>query len=270
MTVGAHSSGAVADLADLAQAIKRTELSDGNRESAWRLLGYEGYRVGRLRYGEQRGWSLMQLSGDLAASYLDPAVNLADRVSRLDLAVTVTTADPYVELGRYAYEGAVNFCSDHPKAARPWFITGVGSGWTTYIGQRESDLFFRCYDKDAESRSEGDPELERQYANAWRYELEIKGDVADQTAKRLVQADDVSRTSNAMVHAYLTQRGVEPPWQPDQPVKPIGTLRRRSDRDRKLAWLVKQVRPTVEWLSQNGDMDSVIAALGLDMRDTSS
>ncbi|HEY6022501.1 MAG TPA: replication initiation factor domain-containing protein [Candidatus Paceibacterota bacterium] len=263
LTVGAHRAKAVRDLADFTRSIAEGEQADGNKTSDWRLLGYEGYRTGRVRYGEARGWAIAQLSGDLASTWLRPMVTMADSVSRLDLAVTVATDQPDPNAGRILYEQAREWRLTHPKAAKPWFIGGDETGWTTYIGKRESDWFLRCYDKAAETREDGDPELIDQYKNAWRYELEIKGQPAQLTAEQLLRSGNIHNASNALVYAWLSHRGCEPPWTPDQPIQPVGTLRRRSDRDRKLLWLQTQVRPTVEWLSQNGDLDAVKRALGI-------
>jgi len=263
LTVGSHRRTSVETMRDLAKGLATAEENDGNHMRPWRLLGYEGYRCGRVRWGEARGWGLMQLSGDSANTYLAAALDCADSVSRLDLAVTVQTDSPRPDLGRELYEQARAWRDTHPKAARPWFIGGDGNGWTTYIGQRQSDAYFRCYDKAAETRDAGDESTIRQYVNAWRYELELKGEAAESTARRLVSANDIHQSTSALVHGWLSARGVIPPFDCEQPIRPIGTLRRRSDRDRKLDWLLSQVRPTVQWLVENGDIAKVYQNLGL-------
>jgi len=263
LTVGAHRRTSVQTMRNLANGLATAEEADGNHKRPWRLLGYEGYRCGRVRWGEARGWGLMQLSGDSANAYLAAALACADSVSRLDLAVTVQTDRPQPDLGRSVYDQATAWRVTHPKAARPWFIGGDDCGWTTYIGQRQSDLFFRCYDKAAETRDAGDESNIRQYVNAWRYELELKGEAAESTARRLLDSGNIHNATNALLHGWLSARGVTPAWDVDQPIRPIGTLRRRSDRDRKLDWLLSQVRPTVQWLVENGDGAAVMANLGL-------
>ena len=66
-----------------------------------------------------------------------------------------------------------------------------------------------------------------------------------------------------MVYRYLADRGISPPFDADTAIHPIGTLRRRSDRDGKLNWLSGQVAPTVRWLIDHGDTSAAMAALGL-------
>jgi len=264
LSVGAHRRGSVDTMRDLANGLATAEQADGNRRRAKGVVGYQGFRCGRVFWGECRGWGLLQLSGDSARAYLAPALDCADSVSRLDLAVTVQTDRPNPDLGRELYDQARDWRVTHPKAAKPWYITGDDTGWTTYIGKRSSDLYFRCYDKAAETRDDGDESAMRQYVNSWRYELELKDEPAESTARRLVDSRDVPGTTSAIVHGWLTARGVTPPWDIEQPVRPIGTLRRRSDRDRKLDWLLSQVRPTVQWLVENGDSAEVLQRLGLE------
>jgi DNA relaxase NicK len=267
LTLGGHTERSVRGLTDLARTVKQQELADGNAERPWRLLGYEGFRCGRVRFGLARGWALVQLSGDTAAAYLTTAVDLADSVSRLDLAVTIQTDQPDPTLGERAYVEACAFRVDHPRASEPWRIAGYEGGHTTYIGRRGSDLFFRLYNKEAEARSANDEADVSQYANSWRYELELKGKTAQDTAERLVRADNVSNACLSLVRTYVQAHGITATWDDDSAIRPIGTFRRRSDRDRKLDWLRKQVEPTVRWLIQHGDSIAAMNALGLTMNE---
>lgn len=263
LTAGAHTRASVTALRDLASAAKHDELSHGDREVPWRLLGYEGWRVGRVRWGECRGWGLLQLSGELAASLGAAAWDCADSVSRLDLAVTCQFATPNPSLGREAYEQARAWRQEHTHAAAPWFVGGDDGGWTTYLGKRASDTFMRLYDKGAESRAQGDDGEARQYADSWRYELELKGEYAERTAAQLFRSGDEPAFTKMHLWRYLTDHGITPPFDVDAPTVKLAQLRRRSDRERKLDWLARQVRPTVAWLAENGDSGSVLAALGL-------
>jgi DNA relaxase NicK len=205
----------------------------------------------------------MQLSGELAYQHGEQAYDFADSVSRLDLAVTLVPASPDPNLGRSIYEQAKAFRDERPNAAEPWFVGGASGGWTTYIGKRQSDTFFRCYDKGAESRAAGDEAEAAQYDGAWRFELELKGDYAERTAQALYRSGDQQGYTLGHVWRYLSDHGVNVPFDVDGPIHKLAQLRRRSDRDRKLDWLARQVRPTVTWLAENGDSASILAALGL-------
>lgn len=263
ITAGAHTRSSVQALRDLASDAQQEELSNGDQAHPWRLLGYEGWRAGRVRWGECRGWGLLQLSGERAYQLGAAAYDAADSVSRLDLAVTVQPMTPDPNLGRAVYDQAHLWRQDHPQAAEPWFVGGDDGGWTTYIGKRQSDTFFRCYDKGAESRAQGDDREAAQYADCWRMELELKGDYAERVAAAIYRSQDEQAFTRAHVWRYLTDRGINPPFDVDGPTRKLTQLRRRSDRERKLDWLARQVRPTVTWLTENGDSGSVLAALGL-------
>jgi hypothetical protein len=94
------------------------------------------------------------------------------------------------------------------------------------------------YDKQRESGDE-------QYRRCWRYEVECKGDGAEQARKSVREADDVARTSAAVVHDWFINRGAVVRYRPGLagPLGPVGAP--HSDLDTWLTWLLQAVRPVV-------------------------
>jgi DNA relaxase NicK len=235
----------------------------GARELPFRLMGFEGWTVGRVRLGLRDGTALLQLSGDLAERYASELVTVADRISRVDLAVTVRLPRRYDYLGEDAYAQASNYRASHPKAALPWIVQDDDNGCTMYVGRRASDRFLRLYNKAAEQIAQGDKEGVQHYERCWRYELEIKGRTARPAALAAVQTEDRPMHCQQQLHRFCTQHGIEPAYGVDQQAVLVPGFRRRSDYESRLAWLKKSVNPAVMQMMEEGDREDILEALGL-------
>jgi DNA relaxase NicK len=264
LTLAVHSREKTDLLRDHAERWAKREVDSGNRVAPFRLNGYIGWKAGRVRYGERENAGLVQLSGDLAAQHFDTLYPIRDNISRLDVAVTVRADPPQPEHGRESYLAAVAHRDASPRSARPSQHGDGDGGWTTYIGDRTSDYYFRLYDKEAEQRGERNDAGAERYRACWRYELECKGLSTPALALSLAGAADRPALCQGLVHNYACAHGIEPifPYDGKRVLSP--GFRRRSDRDTRMAWLRRSVRPAVEYLLQTGTRDEVIQALGLD------
>lgn len=265
-------AGAKADRA-LAWAFAKAqhERRLGFKNAPFRLMGFEGYAVGRVRCGQRDGAVLLQLSGDLAEQHAAVVAFEADRVSRVDLAVTVQLAqrDPF--LGESAYAQASNYRAEHPKSAMPWLVQDDDGGCTAYVGHRASDRFLRIYNKHAESVAAGDAEAVTRYERCWRYELECKGGASQPTAICALAVPDRPAHIQQLLHDYCSAHGIEPrfPSRGDRVLLP--GFRRRSDYYSRLSWLRKAVNPAILSMLEVGDRGEILDALGLGLerpRDT--
>jgi DNA relaxase NicK len=241
----------------------RAEERAGNKETPFRLMGYDGFAVGRVRFGIREDRALCQLSGQLAEDHLVVATTQADRLTRLDIAVTVRLAEPDANLGRATYAEAVAWRESHPAAAVPWIVQDAKGGCTTYIGRRTSDSFFRLYNKEAESKEAKDTEAVARYRDCWRYELECKGALAKALAYRAADSRDRHAWCQSAVHEYVSRHGVSAAFPSDGARVLVSGFRRRADRHSKLTWLTKSVKPAVLWLLADGEPAEVMEALGL-------
>jgi DNA relaxase NicK len=239
------------------------EKREGFLAAPFRLLGFDGYAVGRIRLGLREGDALLQLSGDLAERYLAELVSEADRISRLDLAVTVRLPRPDAFAGESFYAQACNHRAEHPNAARPWIVQDDDGGCTAYIGDRASDRFFRFYNKEAEARGRDDAAQASHYANCWRYELECKGSQALPMARTAAAAPDRRTFIQQQLHDYCRRHGVEPIFSADDNGVLVPGFRRRSDTESRLGWLRKSVAPAILTLMEARDRAEILDALGL-------
>jgi DNA relaxase NicK len=239
------------------------EKREGAREAPFRLLGFEGYAVGRIRYGTRGADAIIQLSGQLAEDYLGDVLPNADRVSRLDLAVTVRLPRPDPFLGESTYAQACNYRAEHPSAARPWIVQDDDGGCTAYVGDRASDRFLRVYNKEAEALGRADAKEASHYKRCWRYELECKGTTALPVARAAHSAVDRRSFLQQQLHNYCLRHGIEPVFRPDDNGLLVPGFRRRSDAESRLTWLRKSVNPAILSLLEVRDREDILDALGL-------
>lgn len=263
LTCAVHSGRAADELEHYARMLARTSETATERERPFRIKGYEGWQAGRVRLGLREGAALLQLSGDLAAKHFDDLVPIADSISRVDIAVTARLPQRDDDLGLTTYLAAQRWYQGHLHAARPSFHGDADGGYTCYVGERTSDWFLRVYNKAAESRD--DPDQAQHYLNCWRYELECKGGTTQALVGELSarDGDDRAAAIQDMVWEYVKRHGMVPAFPKAGSVSLVPGFRRRSDRETKLAWLQKSVKPAVAWLAKTGDLADVYQSLGL-------
>lgn len=264
LTVSAHGRDAASNMLDLARGLAKEEASRGNRKRSWRLMGYEGYHVGRIEYGQRdRESTILRLIGDPANGCLGVALSLADQVTRLDIAATYRADPPDPNLGQEAYHAALAFHEEHPGSALISRISDSAGGSTTYIGRRQSDSFFRLYNKEAECRALNDEAGYERYRSCWRFELEAKAALAKRLAEVVADREDRADYIRGYLMSFVEAHGIEAGFLADQPVALLPGFRRRSDAESRLRHLARNVAPTVKWLGENGHADDALRALGL-------
>lgn len=263
LTCSVASAAKSETLARTAHRLTAEEVLAGAKVRPFRLNGYLGWQAGRVRYGQREDASLIQLSGDLAEQQFRPMYGRADHITRLDLAVTVRLPVHSGMLGQEHYWQACDHHLRHPTSALPSAHQDGDGGYTCYLGDRTSDYFLRIYDKQAECAAQDDPAGVDRYRNAWRYELEVKGVSAHGVAERVFDSPHPSGTVRGLVHNHCVSHGIGPAFDLSTPEQALPGFRRRSDRDTRLAWLGRSVRPAVGWLLENGDRTAVLEQLGL-------
>jgi len=250
-------------LRNFAMDCQSLEAKDGNRTTRWRLNGYEGFRTGRVRYGDRDNACLIQLSGQLAEDWAATLVPDATTVTRLDLQVTVRPDPPKPGYGREALADLESWYADHPMGALPSHTGDAAGGWTTYVGARRSPTFARIYNKGAECLSRDDQPGYLRYHDAWRVELEAHDAFAAPLAVAACSSPNRSAFISDYLCDYLARRGHRALWQPgSDPVYRSGS-HRRSDYQTRLRWLGRAVAPAIAEMMTHGNPQEVIDALGL-------
>jgi DNA relaxase NicK len=256
-------------LADVARQMaanwSKAELSAGAKtQRAW-VEGYELEVNGRVRFGEKPDSAILQVSGQLADDHLDELVDVASRISRIDLAVTVRTEEPDPHVAGNAYLEALWFHDQHSRAAVPSRHQSAPKGDTVYLGHRDSERYFRLYNKQAECESAQDAAGAVHYRNCWRYELELKRSVAPTTADALARAPDRPAYCQQYLHDYVSGHGIVPIFTATGDRVLVPGFRRRSDLESRRAWLRSHAKPVVRFALERVGREQVLRDLGLDV-----
>lgn len=264
LTVSAHGRDAARNMLDYANSLAKGEQAKGNRKRRWRLMGYEGTHVGAIEYGARDAESaILRLIGDTANRHLEDALSLADQVTRIDLAATARADPPDPDYGCNAYTMAEGFHARNPRGARPWFVGDADGGYTCYVGDRQSENFLRIYNKGAEALAMDDQEGAERYRACWRVELEAKASMARTLADWAASAEDRPAVVLRYLDAYCQAHGIAPPFVVDRPMALLPGFRRRADAESRIRHLARNVKPTLDWLREAGELDRALSALGL-------
>jgi len=233
----------------------------------WGMHGYAGYRIAGMAWGMRHDGCIMMLSGQDAAINWLPALALAENVTRLDLAATVSLGSPFINVAKAAYARAITDPEKcFAKRRKYSFVENSGGGQTCYIGSRISDQFGRIYDKGCESAKDAIclPGM------LWRYEVEFKSYRAKKLARQMeasakAETETVADGIRHLVYNWFRARGI-PPIFNEPPSDVDWTLEleaRITDDEASLNWLTVQVRPSVERLLERGREVEILEALGI-------
>lgn len=256
LTVVCHGDASSRALMRVATELATPELADGNRMKPFRSQGYNGWSCARVRAGSCDRGTLVQLSGDLAATAFDRVYPLAEAVNRIDLAVTVVMPINDEDL---AFQHSIEYEGWTPsgrKKAVHEYKRYPNGGTSLIVGKRASELYLRVYDKQRESN-------DTRYIGAWRYELECKATAAERLAMDCAGCADRAAFCQGALHDYLHDHGIRPPFDPATQRMLSPGFRRRSDARSRLTWLRRSVAPSVGWFRQIGRADEALESLGL-------
>lgn len=221
----------------------------GHTSKSGSLLGYRGYAVGQLYYGEREDGGIARASGG-TARYLFEALTQGGchgNASRVDIQCTVKFASDREDYGREtAYQVAAS--TTRQKNGRPASVVlhrGFGGGDTCTIGKRSSSRVLRLYDKSREQDNEVEP-------NLWRFEVEYKAELAKRMFSLLRSTNEAEALVRDMVAREFIEQGVLVPWEPEAQAERLKTATDKTTIEKQLLWLKKQVAPTMRRLERLG------------------
>lgn len=184
-------------------AIADNERAAGREVKPAARLGYKGWQAQGAFFGRSTQGVLCQLTSLRAALGAKELTMLSTNVSRLDVQVTIF---PGREAPNLAEEGFRNLDHASPGKGRRHaysYTLTRPQGATLTINRRLSDLYGRLYDKGAEMRS-----LHAFWL--WRYELEMKRQVAQRWANILADSERTAALSCELVHEFYSRKKVVP------------------------------------------------------------
>ena len=220
------------------------------------MSGFSGWRAGEVQFGKREDEVIVRLSGQLAHTNWRKFYALANNTSRLDLEVTTRTISAaHTRIVRHLKQ-AKRWAAKRKKPPFVGRYSANDGAETVYLNRRVSDAFGRVYDKGRESKL-------AMYDNCVRYEVEFKGRRAGEVAAQLYLQESESAEVCGRVARFVTDRGLLLPTDFKVGVH-SGLHRSASDCDRKLAWMLMSVRPSVIALIRNNRLDEVLKALSLE------
>lgn len=255
LTCSAVDDRGLNTLHSFASQLMRSEAESGNELHPWSMKGYRGWRAGNIEIGTFQERVLVRCSAHVAAHSWTKLFELSEKISRIDLQVTVVVHGSVTSRIETHRQQALKFSAENLEKPIVRWIQDNRHGYTLYLGARESNVFGRIYDKYA-----------REGLDHWkqcvRYEVQFNKRLARPVASTLVRTPVWKNAIAADVCRFFEDRGVPLPRLTDAR-STYCSHRTRTDADRKLAWLADSVRPSVLSLLAMGRGPEVLRALGL-------
>jgi Replication initiation factor len=222
---------------------------EGHILKARNLLGYQGYSCGNNFWGTRHDGEYLQLTSETADRFYEQVFTGEFRPTRVDYQTTVTYVNEDLTIAKEVYDAfSRNVDSSVVTTTKKGLlISGTDGGDTVYLGAPSAVQRGRIYNKDKQSGS-------FDYKRAWRYEVCFRDVLARKLSERCpkprgIRADYVS----AVVRKWFAGRSTPERflWGADDLVLPkIKTI--PTDIERRLAWLDRQVLPTLKYLHEHG------------------
>jgi hypothetical protein len=223
-------------------------------------LGYDGNSSGGSFVGERERDTIATFSGQDAKRAHLLLYHNDLHIARLDVQCTYQFDVNQVDIAKLARDATIrdNMKVGAARQRNATLIEDLRGGATCYVGQRTSQQFARIYNKEAESGNSA-------YANAWRYEVQLKNSLASQTAANFSKNEYTQEEYAAVfVKHWLRHRGIPTPWKAKGEILPLPRQERTPNEvELKLQWLRESVRPALRVLLKYGLIDDILDALGL-------
>lgn len=243
-------------MVELARQLQLAEARHDSKLHPFKRAVYSGVQSSHVGWAEKKDRVLVELRGRYAYDWWRSFVSLADKVSRLDVQVSVRQKPYDHDMALRLYLGEREHAQQRGRPST-FRMQGESDGGTTlYIGTGASRYQARLYER---WYKEQDPANE----DVWRYELQARRDRADQLARLLVQADDPERFVSGAVHRHFLRRGVAPIFAPASVVSIDPLPKGETDREKSLRWLGSSVSPVLDRHRAWGSYNEAVEALGI-------
>lgn len=256
LTCSAPWEGGSFSFIDLAMYLQRDEAAHGSKTAYFKRGSYRGVQTRHVGLGFAPGRVLAELRGDVAHEFWPHFLDRAERVSRIDLEVSVKQHP-------YQHDMALQlYLADHEQArerGRPATLRMIGEaagGTTLYIGKGASRYEARLYERFYKTLNTADREV-------WRYEVQARRERAQQLAGMAASVPDFSPWVQAVVRQHFDRRGVPPIFDSSTDVRVSPLPEAETDRDKSLRWLGSSVAPALERHRAWGSYDRAKQVLGI-------
>jgi hypothetical protein len=231
---------------------------EGIYAQATRILGFDGFSIGKdIFYGQARTFSMLRVTGERADSAYREVHRPNDHYTRLDIQSTVWLPELHKAYPDNLYRIFMRqYDAETEKGSVPRALRDGKGGWTIYSAARTAKQMARVYNKYAETP-------ETTYEGAIRYELELKDAYATDMATMLgYQGDFMEKYILSYLKLWFKRKGIILPYTiRDAHISLLSVPHGKTDTERQLLWLQRQVKPTVKKLIDLGLRDYVTMLL---------
>lgn len=227
-----------------------------SREKPWGMHGFKGKQRGSVRVGLKDDRAIISVTGPLSERLVSLYRTVACKFTRIDLQVTCKMDGPVRFLAREMWE-SWNLTNKRNSGKLHQTYMSSNEGDTLYFNKRTATQFARIYDKS----------LEYAYplGKIWRFELELKQDLAERMGGVLANAERPQELlSDYVVSSFYDLEVCVPVGIPNRvslPEMPKGV----SGNEQTLSWLTNQVKPSIDHLIEVGLREKVQEALGIQL-----
>lgn len=256
VTCSARRDGSAIELMNYVDRMVQQEARSGQKIERYRNHGYDGWRAGNWAWGFGKQGAIAVVSGAEAQAAARNLALLADHWSRCDYCVTVQDIEGEIDPSNDYWESWRQFAANtkgKPEATR---IQGSSGGATFTLGERSGAYYSRVYNKAVESPGEYP-------VGCWRWELELKRHASEGQQSNWRQNKPPSNYAMNLIASELNRYTLTVPWEPTASIKRHPEQRPRPDIERTLAWLERQVKPSVEFAVDQAGLEAVLEALNL-------
>lgn len=232
------------------------QAAKGNRVHPFHRGIYYGGTCGGVGVGEHKDRTLLEITGGLADLWAPALLPLAEKISRIDVQVSVRQ-EPYDHmLALRAWAKSILRARQEGRQPDYDLYARRTKGSTLYIGEGASRFRARLYER---WYKEQVPENE----NVWRYEVQARRERARQVGSLLPKGASALPWAKGYVHSHFARRGVEPIFDGGTAVSLPPLVEGVSDREKTLEWLAQSVRPALSRLEGWGALDQALRVLGV-------
>lgn len=257
LTCSAPWEGGRFSFIDLAQGLMREEAAHGSKSSPFKRGSYRGVQTKHVGLAFKPERVLVELRGVQAHEYWIHALERAEKVSRIDVEVSVRQ-HPYqrsMVLDLWLRDRKAAEQRGRPSAFR--LQAEADGGTTLYIGRGASRYQARLYERYYKTHQKEDREV-------WRYEVQCRRERAQQVADLISGVGDVQPFLQAVVHQHFNRRGVVPIFDPKAHADVAPLPEGETDKEKSLNWLATNVAPALSRHRAWGSYEKAKRALGID------
>jgi hypothetical protein len=228
---------------------------------AWKWNGYNGLTTEGLSCGRRDDSIICRYSSEMAdkAFWLIRDDNAQVNATRIDLQVTVKSdadrPNRALQLRNSMIAAAKARGRDFSKETR--LKEHPVRGKVLHIGSRQSQAYWRAYDKTREQKNKVEKHL-------FRFEGEFKGERAKHLLSLGYRSEQPREMARGVVAAGFRKFGIVEAWMDGAETVNLPCCYKETTAEKTLNWFRNFVRGRVEKLILDGQLEDVRMALGLD------